>query len=34
MNNRPDTFWDSLAMFVVIAVVFAFAFAVFSGWLP
>lgn len=34
MNERPDTLWESILMFAVIAVVFAFAFVVLSGWLP
>ena len=34
MNEQPDTIWEAIAMFVVIAVVFAFAFMILSGCLP
>ena len=34
MNDRPDTVWEAIAMFLTIALVFAFVFVVLSGWLP
>ena len=34
MNDRPDTVWEAIAMFVVIALVFGFLFVMLAGWLP
>lgn len=34
MNDRPDTVWEAIAMFVTIALVFAFFFVILWGLLP
>ena len=34
MNDRPDTVWEAILMFALIALAFSFFFAVLSGWFP